>query len=130
MDEATTAGAMGRVPIPADALALRGAAPDLLDAGLEMDEAKTAAGFRATGGRGRPHRGGQMDASAVSALLDTGFKMDEVSTAAAFLASRWWRRLQPAPCDASRPPRMPSLSVGPRRPCPPSLTQAPRWMRR
>ena len=48
MDEATTAGAMGRVPTPADALALRGAAPDLLDAGLEMDEATLAAAFRAT----------------------------------------------------------------------------------
>ena len=43
MDEATTAGAMGRVPTPVDTLALRGAAPDLLAAGLEMDEATTAA---------------------------------------------------------------------------------------
>ena len=50
MDEATTAGAMGCVPSPADALALRGAASTvsaLLDMGLEMDEATTAAAFRA-----------------------------------------------------------------------------------
>ena len=43
MDESTAAGAMGRVPIPADALALHRAASPLLDAGLEMDEATTAA---------------------------------------------------------------------------------------
>ena len=51
MDEATTADAMGRVPTLADTLALRGAASAvsaLLDAGLEMDEATTAAVFRAT----------------------------------------------------------------------------------
>ena len=48
MDEALTAGAMGRVPTPADSLSLRGAASALFDAGLEMDEATTAATFRAT----------------------------------------------------------------------------------
>ena len=51
MDKATTAGAMGRGPTLADTLALRGAASAvsaLLDAGLEMDEATTAAAFRAT----------------------------------------------------------------------------------
>ena len=50
MDEATTAGAMGCVPTPAKALALHGAASAvsaLLNAGLEMDEATTAAAFRA-----------------------------------------------------------------------------------
>ena len=48
MDEASTAGAMGRVPAPADSLSLRGATPDLLDTGFEMDEATTAAAFQAT----------------------------------------------------------------------------------
>ena len=48
MDESTAAGAMGRVPTRADALALHRAASPLLDAGLEMDEATTAAAFRAT----------------------------------------------------------------------------------
>ena len=48
MDKATTAGAMGRVPIPVDALALLGAVSDLLVMGLEVDEATTAAAFRAT----------------------------------------------------------------------------------
>ena len=50
IDEATTVGAMGRVPSPADALALRWAASAVsafLDAGLEMDDATTAAVFRA-----------------------------------------------------------------------------------
>ena len=62
MDEATTAGAMGRVPNPTNTLTLRGAAlavSALLDAGLVTDEATTAAPFRATadGKCGRPHRG-------------------------------------------------------------------------
>ena len=48
MDEASTAGAMGRVPTPADSLSLRGAASGLFYAGLEMDEATTAAAFLAT----------------------------------------------------------------------------------
>ena len=43
MEKSTEAGAMGRVPTPADALALHGAASPLLDAGLEMDEATTVA---------------------------------------------------------------------------------------
>ena len=41
MGEATTAGAMGCVPSPVDALVLRGAASAvsaLLDVGLEMDD--------------------------------------------------------------------------------------------
>ena len=46
MDEATTAGAMGRVPTPAYALSLRGAVSVLLDAGLEPYAATTAAAFR------------------------------------------------------------------------------------
>ena len=48
MDEVSTAGAMGHVPTPAESLPLRGAASALLDAGIEMDEATTAAVFRAT----------------------------------------------------------------------------------
>ena len=51
MDEATTAGAMRRVPPLADTLALRvvaSAVSAFLNAGLEMDEATTAAVFRAT----------------------------------------------------------------------------------
>ena len=51
MDKATTADSMGRGPTLADTLALRGAASDvslLLHAGLEMDEATTAAAFLAT----------------------------------------------------------------------------------
>ena len=48
MDEATTAGAMGRVPTPAAALALCGAALNLLATGLEMEEATTAAAFGST----------------------------------------------------------------------------------
>ena len=50
MDEATTAGAMERFPTLAGTLALRKAASAvsaLLDAGLKMDEATTAAPFRA-----------------------------------------------------------------------------------
>ena len=46
-----TAGAMGCVPFPADTLALRGAVSAvsaLLNVGLEMDKATTAAAFRAT----------------------------------------------------------------------------------
>ena len=48
MDKASTAGAMGRVPTPADSLSLRGAASVLFDAGIKMDEATTAAAFPAT----------------------------------------------------------------------------------
>ena len=51
MDEATTAVAIGYVSVPADTLALRGAAsfvPVLLDAGLKMDKSTAAAAFRAT----------------------------------------------------------------------------------
>ena len=47
MDEATTAGAIGRVPTPADVLALRWAASALLYADLEMDEATTAVAQKA-----------------------------------------------------------------------------------
>ena len=48
MDEATTAGAMRRVPTPADVLALSWAVSAVsapLDAGLEMDKATKAAAF-------------------------------------------------------------------------------------
>ena len=53
MDEATTAGAMGCVPTPSDALALRGAASAvsaLLDAGLKMDDGAGAAAAADEGG--------------------------------------------------------------------------------
>ena len=68
-----------------------------------------------------------MDATAVSALLDTGFEMDEATMATAFRALRWRRRRRPAPWDATQPLRTPSLSAGPRQPCPPSSTRASRW---
>ena len=48
MDEASTAGAMRRVPTPADVLALSWAVSAVsapLDAGLEMDKATKAAAF-------------------------------------------------------------------------------------
>ena len=48
MDEASIAGAMGRVPTPPASISLRGAASVLLDAGVKMDEATTAAAFRVT----------------------------------------------------------------------------------
>ena len=43
MDEAMTASALRRVPTPTYTLALCGAASTFLDAGLEMDDATTAA---------------------------------------------------------------------------------------
>ena len=55
MDEATTAGAMGRVPTPADTLALRGAAlavSALIDADLKIDDVVGAAAASAADAAG------------------------------------------------------------------------------
>ena len=80
MNDATTSGPVGCVPTPFDALALRGASPNLLTAILEMDEATTA------GAMG--HVPIPTDALALRGaapdLLAAGLEMDEATTAAAF----------------------------------------------
>ena len=125
MDEATTSGAMGRVPTPPEAGRVRPPRRGPRDG--RGDDGR---GLPGDGGRSRLRRGGRMDAMAVSALLDTVFDMDGATAAMVFRTLRWTRRRRPTPWDADRPSRTPSLSVGPRRMCPSSSMRALRWTRR
>ena len=58
----------------------------LLDTGLEMDEASTAAAFLASRWTPADALALRGAVSAVSALLDAGLEMNEATTAAAFRA--------------------------------------------
>ena len=86
VDEVSKAGAIRRVPSPADApantLALRGETPDLIAAGLKMNKATMVTAFLAMTDAVDCTETDEW-ATVISALLDKGLEMEEVTMAAA-----------------------------------------------